>query len=218
MRFSCHRASYYSRFYRSPNRGRLYFSTLSSALFAIVLLCYAEHCIASENQVESKPLQGLSLIGQGEMHWMAWHLYDARLYSADGYYRPQGYPLALAISYARTIDKKHLVSATTKAWSRLHIDAPSSWVQRLSNIWPSVNKSDELVFYVTTMGIGQFYYNGDLIGEIDDSDFSAAFLAIWLHPETSGKSLRAKLIGGRVLPRSQQTAEPWGPKEETHDK
>lgn len=196
MKFSSHRASSYLPFHHSLNRGRLYFSILSSALFAIVLLCYAEHNVASANQLDSKPLQGLSLVGQGEMRWMAWHLYDARLYSADGYYRPQGYPLALAISYARAIDKKYLLNATTKAWTRLHIDPPPNWIQRLSSIWPSVNKSDELVFYVTAEGAGHFYHNGDLIGEIDDSAFSAAFLAIWLRPDTSRKSLRSKLIAG----------------------
>lgn len=173
------------------------------ALLAASLAYVAVHNKAVASSPESDPLQGLILVGQGEMRWMMWHLYDARLYSKDGAYRPNTYPLALAINYARAINKKQLITATTQSWSHLDIDPKPHWPQWLAHIWPSVSKNDELVFYVDITGAGRFYYNSALIGEIDDPAFSAAFLAIWLDPQTSRKALRSQLVGRRVPPTEQ---------------
>ncbi len=141
------------------------------------------------------PWRDLTVVGQSQMHWLFWKLYDIRLLSADGSYRERGYPLALAIEYARKIDSTHLVEATLDEWRRLEIDWNPDWGKQLQDLWPSVVPGDELLLLVPPSGVSLFYYNGELRGEIGDPAFAPAFLAIWLSTETREPELRRQLLG-----------------------
>lgn len=143
----------------------------------------------------SSPIHDLTMVGEGKMRWLFWELYTARLYSEDGIYQQNDYPLALAIRYNRDIEKRYLLQATVQEWDRLGIAWTGRWTMLLDNMWPSVTSGDELLLRINPEGISQFYFNGEPIGEIDDPDFSRAFLAIWLSPQTREAGLRAKLIG-----------------------
>ena len=50
---------------------------------------------------QASPVAALRAVGQGEMHWLWFKLYDATLYSHDGRYHPDARPLALTLRYAR---------------------------------------------------------------------------------------------------------------------
>ena len=52
-------------------------------------------------QSVAAPWQGLRTVGQGEMRWLWFKLYDATLYSESGRYEPGRYPQALTLTYAR---------------------------------------------------------------------------------------------------------------------
>lgn len=141
------------------------------------------------------PASDLKPIGQGEMNWLFWKLYDVALLSENGRYQQQQYPLALVIRYARKIEAVRLIETTRDQWQRLSMSWQPEWLQQLQAIWPTVNPGDELVLRVEPSLSSRFYFNGKFIGAIQDPDFAQAFLSIWLSPDTIEPNLRLKLIG-----------------------
>ncbi|MGL4916568.1 MAG: chalcone isomerase family protein, partial [Aeromonas allosaccharophila] len=71
---------------------------------------------ATAVQASAAPWQQLRPVGQGEMNWLWFKLYDATLYSASGRYQPGHYPQALTLTYARSIEREDLLSATAAEW------------------------------------------------------------------------------------------------------
>ena len=67
----------------------------------------------------------------------------------------------------------------------------------LSNIWPDVNKGDQLVFVKTYDGKSTFYNKNKMLGTIDDPEFGTAFLSIWLDEKSRFKRNREELSGER---------------------
>ncbi len=145
--------------------------------------------------LQAHPTADLRLVGEGSMRWLFWDLYQARFYSADGQYRANGFPQALALRYQRDIGKEDLLDATVTEWQRLGIDWKPQWRRELSAIWPSVRKGDELVLRVEEGGISRFYFNWKSLGEVSDPAFGPAFLAIWLSPDSREPSLTRQLKG-----------------------
>lgn len=139
----------------------------------------------------------LQLRGQATLRVMFWRIYDSALMTPNGDWWPGIRPLRLEIRYRRAIRADRLVEQTEKEWSAQGIDHPrkAAWLSELGSLWPDVQPGDALNFEVTTQERGIFTLNGEILGAIDDPDFSSAFLAIWLSPDTTQPELRAKLIG-----------------------
>ena len=145
--------------------------------------------------VSAQVTEDLKLIGEGEMKWLFWNIYQARLYSADGTYPPAQGPIALSIRYQREITAAELIRATEEQWQHLKLDYPNDWPERLEKIWPSVKDGDSLTLRIEHSGKSNFYLNQKAIGSINDPNFGPTFLAIWMSPDTSRPELRAKLLG-----------------------
>jgi hypothetical protein len=64
----------------------------------------------------------------------------------------------------------------------------------LEKIWPDIKEGDSLSLYVSN-NKSTFYFNNDLIGEIEQQEFSQLFLDIWLSKNTSEPKLRLELLG-----------------------
>ena len=86
---------------------------ISTLLAALTLL------VATAVQASAAPWQQLRPVGQGEMSWLWFKLYDATLYSESGRYEPGRYPQALTLTYARAIEREDLLSATSEEATRL---------------------------------------------------------------------------------------------------
>lgn len=145
--------------------------------------------------VSAYPVAKMVMVGQGEMNWMFWKLYDIQLYSADGKYNENTFPVALSITYARDIKSTQLVQSTIDEWKRLSLGYKPQWAEQLQQIWPSVKSNDKIDFVVNAKQQNQFYFNQQMIGEISDPEFAKAFLAIWLSPQTREPELRKILTG-----------------------
>ena len=63
-------------------------------------------------------------------------------------------------------------------------------------MWPDISANDTLRIEVDIDGSNTFLFNGELIGAVDNEDFSQAFLDIWLSPNTTQPAVRKRLIGG----------------------
>ncbi len=176
--------------WRIPPVGTWGGTSLLLAALSLPLLATAQSVAA--------PWQGLRTVGQGEMRWLWFKLYDATLYSESGRYQQGRYPQALSITYARAIERQDLLEATAAEWHRLGLGSESErqrWLARLATLWPDVVPGDKLVFYVDEQGTGHFWLRDRLLGSLDDPAFAPAFLAIWLTDDSRDPALTRRLRG-----------------------
>ncbi|MCF3096126.1 hypothetical protein EHZ86_02045 [Aeromonas australiensis] len=153
---------------------------------------------ATAVHASAAPWQQLRPVGQGEMNWLWFKLYDATFYSASGRYQPGHYPQALTLTYARTIGREDLLSATAAEWQRLGLGTVPErqrWLDQLAALWPDVQAGDQLAFYVDKGGVGHFWWQERPLGTLADPNFSAAFLAIWLADNSRNPALTRRLRG-----------------------
>jgi hypothetical protein len=145
---------------------------------------------------QASPLQDLQKVGDARLKVWFWDIYESSLYTASGQYNEADYPIALQIDYLRDISSEDLVEATVEQWQKQGLDDKrmSQWIERITELWPDIRKGDQLIFRVDDNQKGRFYYNQQPLGEIEDTGFSAAFLGIWLSPDTEYPKLRQKLI------------------------
>ena len=162
----------------------------------LIVALSSPHSLAKETP--SAPWQLLRTVGQGEMNWLWFKLYDATLYSQSGRYEPGNYPQALTLTYARDIERSDLLTATAEEWQRLELGSDvdrQRWIGQLAALWPDVGAGDRLTFYVDEAGVGHFWWHDQPLGTLADPQFSAAFLAIWLADNSRDPTLTRRLRG-----------------------
>ena len=143
----------------------------------------------------ASPIKDLKLVGQTEMNWMFWKIYDIQLLNSTGQYDRNNYPLAIKISYARDIKATQLVKTTVDEWHRQKIEWKPEWQKQLNTLWPDVGQGDEIILRVDRDLNSHFFYNQELLGSIQDDAFAPAFLAIWLSENTLKPDLKRELTG-----------------------
>ncbi|MGL4717232.1 MAG: chalcone isomerase family protein [Aeromonas sp.] len=163
-----------------------------------LLLAVLSMLLATPVRGAAPPWQPLRTVGQGEMSWLWFKLYDATLYSHSGRYAAGDYPQAISLTYARAIAGKDLITATAQEMQRLKLgshDQRQRWLDQLAGFWPDVRAGDRLTFYVDKAGVGHFWWHDRPLGTLHDPQFSAAFLAIWLADNSRDPALTRRLRG-----------------------
>ena len=142
----------------------------------------------------------LEMVGQTTLKRFGFHIYDASFWMLED--KTPSFlttnTCALSITYARNIRAKRLLSSTKKEWQRLGFAGQypiEAWLSILEKIWPDVMKGDQLVVISNPDGKTTFYDNHRSLGTIDDSNFGAVFLAIWLDENSRFKKNRKELLG-----------------------
>ncbi|WP_062265251.1 chalcone isomerase family protein [Endozoicomonas arenosclerae] len=137
-------------------------------------------------------------VGESQLTWGFWVIYDSELRTPEGIYSPEQSQLALKITYRRNIDKDDLLQATDDQWKHLGIkeNRREIWLSELAGIWPDIRKGDHLLF-VLNNGEGFFYQAGKLLGSSIENEHAKAFVDIWLSDETAYPGLRDQLTGMR---------------------
>ncbi len=164
---------------------------LNSILFALL--------IGATTNAQAVPWDSLQLSGEARLRVLFWNVYDARLFTADGSYSENDYPIALQLSYLRDIDKDDLVDETMNQWRQQGIDAHpriDEWLFELAALWKDVRKNDAITLVVDSEGRSNFYFNDELLGQIPDPEFGKNFAAIWLSENTTSPRVRERLING----------------------
>ncbi len=137
------------------------------------------------------------LVGQGTLSILFWDIYDARLYSDSGLYRPdQGF--RLMINYRRAVSADDIVSHSINEIERVTMlskEKAEDWHSALAGIFKDVQPSDQLVGVFDPETGASFYLNDAWIGSLSDLGLARAFFDIWLSETTSRPELRAKLLG-----------------------
>jgi hypothetical protein len=159
------------------------------ALFCLLLL------ISVEVLGQNLP-QNWQRIGEADLSILWFDVYNAELLSADGRYLGSKTPLILKLNYRRNISQRDLLDETQKQIEKFARTAQTDrWLAKLSQIWPSIKKGDQLAFWVDQKNIGHFFYNTNWIGSLEDPAFSSAFIQIWLSDNSSYPDLAKKLRG-----------------------
>ena len=184
------------------NIGAIYFVLLALVLMFSPKFASAELNLAMLEEQKSDHLATLAAVGRGELTWFGFSVYEASLWTKNGKYMglENSVPIALAITYQRSIDSEDLANRTSEEWERLGIfknEQRQFWQKKLKQIWPDVKAGDTITTLVTSENITRFYYNDNLLAVLDDPAFGTALLSIWLDPNTSEPDLRKQLIGHR---------------------
>lgn len=147
--------------------------------------------------------QNWPTVGEAKLSKLWFDIYKAQLRTPDGQYHSESGQLALVITYLRDISAKRLLSATHDQWLKIGYSEAQiePWMARLTQIFPSVKKGDQLIF--VSMGTnGQFWQqlnNASLqpLATIEDASLDAAFMAIWLSEKTQYPDQRKALTGAQ---------------------
>lgn len=139
----------------------------------------------------------LTQVGTATFSFMFWDIYDSKLYTQSGRYNSMlKQTLLLEIHYRKDITKDDLLEKTVEQWQYLGFtnEKYDEYLDTLRELWPNIESGDSLSLLDDNKQ-SQFYFNGELLGTIEDADFANLFLAIWLSEKTSQPALRKRLIG-----------------------
>lgn len=140
-------------------------------------------------------LPELRATGAGRMTFFGLSVYDATLWTRDGWRSSE--PFALELVYARSISREQLVSSSVEEMQRVGIarQQAEAWAAPMRQVFVDVKAGDRLIGVFLPEQGARFYSQQGLIGEIRDAAFARAFAAIWLDPRTREPELRRRLLG-----------------------
>lgn len=168
--------------------------------FVLALSCVWAGASASWTASRLEPLSTASwqVLGEAEMRWLGFRLYDAALWVPSGQAWSSSAPFALEIRYARAIKSQRLVDASLDEMERLGLASAKqrlAWRPLLAAAFPDVEPDDVIVGMRDARGHVSFFHRGLPTAVIDDPAFAAAFFAIWLDERTREPAMRARLLG-----------------------
>tara|TARA_R110000796_G_scaffold27081_5_gene74924 strand:+ start:4606 stop:5307 length:702 start_codon:yes stop_codon:yes gene_type:complete len=153
--------------------------------------------ISDKNDKSGISDAALIQVGTADMSLLWLDIYSAKLFSIDGKYQANRFPMTLDIQYHRDIDAIDLVDATIEQWQHLGFTEANIalYRQQLVNAWPDVKEGDRLTFRVNNPEDAAFLLNDTPYYQVSNAQFPEAFLDIWLSEKTSRPELRNQLIG-----------------------
>jgi hypothetical protein len=174
---------------------------LPSALLFATALCNA----AAELSAPPLPAAVTSLVpnleakGGGEMTFMTLSVYNAYFYCVDRArcrWSPEQ-PFALQLVYHRSLVGAKIAERSVEEIAKLGFGTPDQrarWGTLMKEFFVDVVDGDRITGLNLPASGARFYYNGKMIGEIQDREFANAFFGIWLDPRTSEPALRKSLL------------------------
>lgn len=137
--------------------------------------------------------------GRGQLTWFGFRVYEAQLFVPPQFNTrdPLGQSFVLELTYARKLDGKAIAERSRDEIARLGFGSAeqrAAWLRQMEAIFPDVDTNRSLAgVHVPGRGV-RFYFDGRLIGSIDDPQFAHAFFSIWFDERTSAPKLRKSLL------------------------
>jgi hypothetical protein len=143
-------------------------------------------------------LANLRPLGQGNLRWFGFKLYDATLYTQQGQSFDWARPFALSLRYARDIPSAKIVDISLEEMQRYGLpeNRRTSWREALAAAIPDVRQGDEIVGAFDGNSL-RFWHNGRPTRTVDDPLLARTFFRIWLDPASRAPALREQLLNGR---------------------
>jgi hypothetical protein len=148
-------------------------------------------------EVEAE-LPGATLRGSGRMTFLGLHIYDIRLWTAEGFGDYAVSRLGLEIEYARSLVGKLIADRSLSEMKRagdIADDTAERWLAAMRHAFPNVKKGDRITGVHQPGVAARFFVNGAFKDDIRDAEFARRFFGIWLAPQTSEPRLREQLLG-----------------------
>lgn len=171
-------------------------------LFGLLLLFTAPAAVAELPAAACTLLQSCRMVGEGQLRWWGFHVYDAALWSPSGRWQAQA-PYALDIRYARRVTGAQLAETSVDELRRLGIGdeaALTRWGAAMRKLFPDVAPGSRLIGVHVPQRGALFYSATGYLGAIEDPEFARGFFSIWLDPRTQTPELRAALLGRDARP------------------
>jgi hypothetical protein len=148
----------------------------------------------------SATLPQARLQGSGRLRFLAFNVYDARLWTPAALTPEQwaAAPLALELQYLRKLDGPAIAERSLQEMKRqgeIAADTASRWLAEMRRVFPNVAAGDRITGVHLPGEGARFFFNGQLKGEVRDPEFSRWFFGIWLAPQTSEPAMRQQLLG-----------------------
>ena len=140
------------------------------------------------------------LLGSGRLRFLAFNVYDARLWTPVAVAPEQwaATPLALELQYLRKLDGQAIAERSLQEMKRqgeIAADTASRWLADMRRVFPNVAAGDRITGVHLPGEGARFFFNGQLKGEVRDPEFARWFFGIWLAPQTSEPAMRQQLLG-----------------------
>lgn len=167
---------------------------------AILLLNWVN--IASVSAREDVPDSVKSAVPQAEIvgsqlfTYLFWDVYTATLFAPEGKWTPNK-PFALKLDYARNLKGKKIAQRSIDEMREQGFsddEKLQQWDAQMSVIFPDVKEGDTLIGIATKSRYTDFYFNGRLVGSIEEAAFTEHFFNIWLGEKTSEPEFRQALL------------------------
>jgi hypothetical protein len=140
------------------------------------------------------------LAGKGAYTYFGLDVYSAQLWVGGAGLRgelPGTQAFALELDYALGLSGQRIADASVDQMEKIGVGSPAerdAWQRQMAAIFPDVRRGTRLCgVYLPGQG-ARFYLDGKLHATVQDAAFARAFFAIWLHPNTTAKSLRSALL------------------------
>jgi len=182
---------------------------LRALLWALSLLILPlPEAVAQAAQASKAPpwllsqLPGAVPVGQGVLRFLGLSVYDAVLFVPIEESPTAGIlkrPFALALRYKMRFSGANIAQTSIDEIKRLgrgSAEQHARWLTQMTAIFPDVVREDQITGVHRPGQGASFFFNGRLLGRIDDPEFSEAFFSIWLDPETREPRLREALLAG----------------------
>ncbi len=140
--------------------------------------------------------KGLRPIGEARLSFLWYDVYQARLFNLQGQFDGLKAPLVLQIIYRREISNQVQIEQTAnQLGNKVSEEEMLPWLMDLAALWPDIRTDDQLTFHMRSHDSGDFYFNGQLLGNVDHPGFARAFMNIWLADDGRYSRMAKQLRG-----------------------
>lgn len=155
----------------------------------------------SFEQITQRYIEDPSLLGESRFKVMFFKIYDAKLSAPKGQWNKtwnKDTPLALSLTYLRDFDGEDIASRSVDEMRDIgYTDEVTlaKWFEQMRSVFPNVKEGENITGVLDNNKHTHFYYEGQLVGSIEDVVFGESFFGIWLNEKTSEPKMREQLLG-----------------------
>ena len=146
-----------------------------------------------------------NLLGQGNLRYFGFAVYQAQLWVGPGMSDPaQSWlqqPVVLSLRYQRALPGPSIAQRSIEEMRRHPLmpeGAAAAWLAQLQTLLSDVREGERLIgVYHPTQGLQMWHEGAELraLGATPDTLLARVFMGIWLDPSTSAPELRQRLLG-----------------------
>lgn len=148
-------------------------------------------------QISQQYIANPKTVGEARLKFIFLKIYDAKLSATNGEWKKDT-PFALSLTYLRDFDGEEIASRSVDEMRDLGYKDElllAKWFEQMRSVFPDVKEGENITGVLDENRHTHFFYEGKLVGSIDDVSFGQSFFDIWLHPKTSEPSMRKQLLG-----------------------